>query len=103
VAGRRIGTSIRRLERISIMLDIHIARDRAVRRAIDTGEMPNLDLIQTIQRTEGSRPCFGRAEEQCPQLNCRWHSQCMALTAYHPKAWAVPASRRGLQLALAIG
>jgi hypothetical protein len=68
------------------MLDIHIARDRAVRRAIDTGDMPNIDLIHAIQRTEGLRPCFGRAEEHCPCGTCRWHSQCMALVAYCPAA-----------------
>ncbi|HVP11256.1 MAG TPA: hypothetical protein VMV94_08745 [Phycisphaerae bacterium] len=68
------------------MLDIHIARDRAVRRAIATGEMPNIDLIQTIQRTEGHRPCFGRAEEHCPHATCRWYVQCMALLTYQPRA-----------------
>jgi hypothetical protein len=66
------------------MLDIHIARDRAVRRAIDTGDMPNIDLIHAIQRMEGLRPCFGCMEEQCPHATCRWHSQCMALVTYHP-------------------
>jgi hypothetical protein len=68
------------------MLDLHVARDRAVRRAIATGEMPNLDLIQTIQLSEGHRPCFGRADEYCPYTACRWHLQCMTLAAYQATA-----------------
>lgn len=66
------------------MLEIHIARDRAVRRAIDTGEMPNLDLIHTMQRTEGNNPCFGRVESHCHQVVCRWHGPCMKLATYSP-------------------
>jgi hypothetical protein len=66
------------------MLDIHVARDRAVRRAIDTGHMPNIDLIHTIQRTEGFRPCFGRLEGLCSEFVCRWHTDCMALADYRP-------------------
>lgn len=79
------------------MLDLHVARDRAIRRAIATGEMPNLDLIQTIQQSEGHRPCFGRADEYCPYTTCRWHLQCMALAAYGPAAQlsSPPRGRRG--------
>lgn len=68
------------------MLDVHTARDRAVRRAIQTGEMPNLDLIHTMQKAEGCQPCFGRTESPCAETICRWHEQCMALSAFSPTA-----------------
>ena len=64
------------------MLDRHAANDRAVRYAIRTGQMPNVHLIHAIQGLEGFEPCFGREESQCPKTHCRWHEQCMALTAF---------------------
>jgi len=67
------------------MLDIHAARDRAIRRAIETGHMPNIDLIHTIQKTEGYRPCFGRCDGACHEVVCRWHPDCMALASFRPK------------------
>ncbi len=76
------------------MMEIRAARDRAVRRAIETGEMPNLDLIHTMQRAEGNQPCFGRADGACRQHVCRWHGECAALEAYRPQArpaaWRAP-------------
>jgi len=77
------------------MLDIRTARDRAVRRAVETGEMPNLDLIHQIQKTEGHHPCFGRCEGFCGEVRCRWHGQCMALSSYSVK----PAPSGGRRLA----
>lgn len=68
------------------MLDIHVARDRVVLRAIETGEMPNFDLIHTMQRAEGYEPCFGRAQGFCHETGCRWHSECMALAAFQGTA-----------------
>ena len=64
------------------MLDRHAANDRAVRYAIRTGQMPNVHLIHAVQELEGYEPCFGCAESQCPKTHCRWHEQCMALTAF---------------------
>jgi hypothetical protein len=80
--------------RTPAMLSVHVARDRAIKRAIDTGDLPNIDLIHTIQRTEGYRPCFGLAEEHCQKATCRWHSQCMALLAYRPAARPMSGPRR---------
>jgi hypothetical protein len=68
------------------MLEIRAARDRAVRRAIETGEMPNMDLIHTMQRAEGNQPCFGRSEGACHQHVCRWHGECATLGTYRPQA-----------------
>ena len=45
------------------MLDIRTARDRAYHRAIETGEMPNFDLIHTMQTAGGYQPCFGLTDE----------------------------------------
>jgi len=75
------------------MLDIHIARSRAVQRAIETGEMPNFDLIHTMQRSEGFQPCFGRTEGVCHERMCRWHGECVALATFRP-ATRPPASGR---------
>jgi len=63
------------------MLSVREAKDRAVRRAILTGELPNIDLIHRIQRFEGSAPCFGRLEQECTNTACPWYDQCTALTA----------------------
>jgi hypothetical protein len=66
------------------MLDIRTARDRAYRRAIETGEMPNFDLIHTMQTAGGYQPCFGRAQGSCDQTVCRFHVDCMALATFQP-------------------
>jgi hypothetical protein len=61
------------------MLSLTQARDRAVRRAIETGELANMDFIHMIQRAEGFQPCFGLTENRCFQGGCRWHPECVAL------------------------
>ena len=83
------------------MLDIHAARDRAIRRAIATGQLPNIDLIHAIQKSEGYRQCFGRCRSSCPEMICRWHTDCMALASFKPApvpAPALPAGRRPRRL-----
>ncbi len=66
------------------MLSQHAAHDRAVRYAIDTGQMADMHLIHEVQRFEGNRPCFGRAESACTQVHCRWFESCLALATYTP-------------------
>ncbi len=61
------------------MLSVEIAKERALRRAVETGEMPNWELIHDIQKYEGFRPCFGLAEAECARPHCRWYRECMAL------------------------
>jgi len=61
------------------MLAFRQAYERAVRRAVTTGEMVDMSFIHSIQRGEQHIPCFGRLEEYCPHTTCRWHHQCMAL------------------------
>lgn len=66
------------------MLDFHVASDRAVRYALETGDMPNMYLIHAWQRNEGHEPCFARAVERCQRSDCRWFRQCMALRDFGP-------------------
>jgi hypothetical protein len=61
------------------MLSLDDASDRAMRRAIETGEMADMSFIHTVQRAEGYQSCFGRTEEPCPQMRCRWNAECVAL------------------------
>ncbi len=68
------------------MLDILAARDRAVRRAVETGLMPNIDLIHAHQRREGFEPCFGRTENVCHCSDCRWFEECAALAMFKPRS-----------------
>ena len=61
------------------MLSVADARDRAIRRAIETGEMAEMDFIHAVQQAEGYQTCFGRTEEACSQMGCRWRDGCIAL------------------------
>lgn len=64
------------------MLEIHVAKDRAVRLAVLSGHMPNFDLIHARQRVEGFEACFGRCVGDCRQVDCRWYQECMALARF---------------------
>ena len=61
------------------MLSLAYARNRAIHRAIATGELAEMDFIHAIQQGEGHQVCFGRTEEPCLQVGCRWHGECAAL------------------------
>ncbi len=77
------------------MLDQMAARDRATRRAIETGLMPNIDLIHQSQKREGFQACFGRSEDVCRSKQCKWHNECSALAAFRPtRALGFAAKRR---------
>lgn len=76
------------------MLDIHAAKDRAVRLAILTGHMTNMDLIHARQRAEGFEACFGRSVGDCRHAHCRWHGECSKLTnADASESFAHPGGR----------
>lgn len=66
------------------MLDLRSARDRAMRRAIETGHMPNMDIIHARQKMEGYDPCFGRTDKVCQRTGCRWHGDCAQLAMFRP-------------------
>jgi hypothetical protein len=70
-----------------LLLSIIDARERAVRRAIQTGVMSDVGLIHARQRAAGFEPCFARALAPCPHPHCRWHGECMdlmRLTTWRP-------------------
>lgn len=47
---------------------------------IKTSRMSKMQLIQTIQRTEGNFDCFASAENsECDQLNCIWREDCFSM------------------------
>ncbi len=58
-----------------------IIRDQAMRMGVETGDMPEVDFIWTVQKAEGNQPCFGQSAG-CLSMNCRWRNQCVALDAY---------------------
>ncbi len=79
----------------SYMLDQMAARDRATRRAIETGLMPNIDLIHQSQKREGFQACFGRSKDVCHSTQCKWHGECSALASFRPtRALGIAAKRR---------
>jgi hypothetical protein len=45
---------------------------------IATGDMPDVEFIWSVQRSEGSRECFGQGKS-CQERVCRWRAKCMAL------------------------
>jgi hypothetical protein len=59
-------------------------RERALRMAIATGEMPEVDFIWTVQKAEGNQACFGHIAS-CSSSECRWRKHCVALNAYAVK------------------
>ena len=45
---------------------------------IATGDMPDVEFIWAVQRTEDSDVCFGQGNG-CTRRNCRWRARCVAL------------------------
>ncbi len=74
------------------MLDLRAARDRAVWRAVETGEMANMDLIHARQVKDGFTPCFGRSEGVCSQKHCCFHAECAALSMFKPRPVTMPST-----------
>lgn len=56
-------------------------RYRAMMMGIATGNMPNVDLIWAVQRSEGFKSCFGQTE-RCGHRECHWRKECLALDFY---------------------
>ena len=53
-------------------------KDLAIRMAVRTGDMPDVDFIWKQQETEGNNPCFGHIA-RCRDKLCRWRKLCVAL------------------------
>lgn len=65
---------------------------RAMKMGIATGDMPDVEFIWSVQRSEGSRECFGQGFG-CQERGCCWRAKCMALDFFAGKSEASPAGR----------
>ncbi len=63
------------------MLSREMVLNRAIAMGIETGEMPEVKFIWSVQESERMKPCFGR-EEQCDDTGCRWRVHCRALQMF---------------------
>lgn len=60
-------------------MNIQEIRELARNFGIKPSRMGKVDLIQTIQRTEGNFDCFASAgNSECDQLDCIWRKDCFA-------------------------
>lgn len=51
-----------------------IAQDKGVK----AGKRNKIELIHTIQRTEGNFDCFATAlNGECDQMGCQWRKDCL--------------------------
>ena len=74
------------------MLSTEEIKHRAVRMAVTTGAMLNVDFIWMLQAFEDHDACFGRGAG-CPKLDCRWRGSCIALAGFdkeRPAGMAAP-------------
>ncbi|SEQ32837.1 hypothetical protein SAMN05421693_12440 [Ectothiorhodospira magna] len=60
-------------------MNLATVRYIALNKGIDPGGLPKMELIRTIQVTEGHSPCFGNAETgYCERTECHWHLDCLS-------------------------
>ena len=46
---------------------------------LKTSRLSKVELVQTIQLTEGNFNCFASADNaECDQLNCMWREDCFS-------------------------
>ncbi|MCK5639604.1 MAG: SAP domain-containing protein [Gammaproteobacteria bacterium] len=58
-------------------------RSIALDKGIKTGKRSKIDLIHTIQRTEGNFDCFATAANgECDQMGCQWREDCLGRTQH---------------------
>ncbi|MGD1075646.1 MAG: SAP domain-containing protein [Thermodesulfovibrionales bacterium] len=59
-------------------MNIQDVREVAKKVGIAVGKMNKMELIRTIQRTEGNYDCFATPfVGECNQLNCLWREDCL--------------------------
>ncbi len=63
------------------MIPADVVKYRALKMAVATGMMPEVEFIWSVQRAEGEAMCFGQGLG-CGRLDCRWRSWCMGLEEY---------------------
>lgn len=60
-------------------MNMQEVRERAKDFGIKTSRMSKLDMIHSIQLSEGNFNCFATAfDNQCDQMNCTWRDDCFA-------------------------
>ena len=59
-----------------VAVDKRDVRNRAVVMAIRTGDVPDVDLIWSIQEHEGHTACFGQRGYCYERKACRWGAAC---------------------------
>lgn len=53
-------------------------REIAKKMGIKTANMKKVDIIRTIQQTEGNNDCYQTGyAEKCDQSNCLWRDDCL--------------------------
>lgn len=60
---------------------VETVKHRALMMGVQTGEMPDVDLIWSVQTADGHGRCFGQAAD-CWDTGCHWRPQCLALDEY---------------------
>lgn len=60
-------------------MKIQEIRELAKDFGIKTSRMNKMELIQTIQLTEGNFNCFASPiNAECDQINCKWRDDCFS-------------------------
>jgi len=54
-------------------------REKARELGIKPGKIKKTELIRIIQQAEGNTPCYGRANGQCPNIDCCFMSDCLKI------------------------
>ena len=79
------------------MVSVELIKARAWKMAVATGQMPEVEFIWSMQRSQGTPVCFGQGKD-CQKKDCRWRCQCMELEEYANISWEVLTHRNGGEL-----
>ena len=66
---------------VFVMLSAETIKHHALLMGIHTGQMPEVEFIWSVQKSEGEEKCFGQGIN-CRKVDCRWLRECMALNRY---------------------
>lgn len=66
------------------MQTVEAIKYQALMMGIETGRMPEVEFIWSVQKSEGGQMCFGQGFD-CDKSGCRWLKQCKALDLYRDK------------------
>lgn len=67
-------------ETISECMSTAEIKEKAESLGINTEEKDTTELIHSIQISEGSAPCFGMSDGQCPQSVCFFRQDCLEVS-----------------------